>query len=75
MADVLFKQTSFTAFTNAYNYLYSPRHEITIQLNAKRLADVFFCFNLQQYYNEFMKTPLICNMIEYKLITDKNLTF
>ena len=53
-ADILFKQTSFFGFTNAYNYLNASKDHSRFFLNAKRLADVFYCFQLHKYYTEFM---------------------
>ena len=53
LADIMFKQSSFTAFSNAYNYLYSPSENERYHLNNKRLADGFFCFHLNSFFAEF----------------------
>jgi hypothetical protein len=59
MADILFKQTSFMSFCNAYNFLYAPKSTTRYFLNSKRLADVFFCYNIQRYYSEFKKNDTL----------------
>lgn len=58
MADILFKQTSFMSFCNAYNFLYAPKSTTRYFLNSKRLADVFFCYNIR-YYSEFKKNDTL----------------
>ena len=52
MADIMFKHASFRAFTDAYNYLHANDLAERFLLNAKRLADAFYCFELVKFYSQ-----------------------
>ena len=68
MADIMFKQTSFRSFALAYNYLYnaaSSNYE-RIQLQPKRLADVFFTYQAHKYSCEFLAKEISSKNIKNK---------
>ena len=51
-SDIIYKHSSFKAFTEAYNYLHATNFGQRFLLNAKRLADAFFVMELIKFYDE-----------------------
>ena len=69
MADTLFKQSSFRSFAETYNFLYSIKVTDRFRLNAKRLADAFYCYHISKYYFTYMRdTPLQSKNINMKIL-------
>ena len=58
IASILFNHASFRGFAQAYNYLHAKIDFSRIKLNAKRLTDVFYTYELNKYYSEFRKESL-----------------
>ncbi len=52
LADLIFKQCSFKAFSEAYNFHHSSVLFERALMNAKRLSEAFFAFEIVKYYNE-----------------------
>jgi len=65
LADIIFKHTSFRAFADTYNYLNISQLPFRFLLNAKRLADAFFCYELCRFYNNHMPYLLTSMHISY----------
>jgi hypothetical protein len=58
IAAILFNHASFRGFTQAYNYRYANTDFSRVKLNAKRLTDVFYAYELNRYYSEFKSETL-----------------
>jgi hypothetical protein len=58
LADIVFKHCSFRAFSDTYNFMNTSLLPFRYLLNAKRLADAFFCFELCKFYSENMPYQL-----------------
>jgi hypothetical protein len=52
MADLIFKHSSFYAFSNCYNYLHSHNSHSRNFLTDKRLSDVYYAFEMSKYIVE-----------------------
>ena len=61
MADIYFKHSSFSAFSNSYNYQYQTKEFERDKLDYRRLIDIWFCFKLVEYFKEFYNKNLISN--------------
>lgn len=76
MSDIMFKQTSFAGFCDAYNFLYANNlNDIRHKLQPHRLADVFYCYELIKFYNENGIDHNIEGMLLKILIITNNKTF
>jgi len=53
IASILFNHASFRGFAQAYNYRHANIDFTRTKLNAKRLTDVFYTYELNKYYSEF----------------------
>ncbi len=61
LADVIFKQCSFKAFADAYNFQYTSIELQRSLLNPKRLSEIFFCHEILKYYSEnSLSGPIEC---------------
>ena len=58
-ADLFFKTSSFRSFCASYNYLNMPNTKERRELEPKRLADIFYTFELLKYFTEFKNEPLL----------------
>jgi len=75
LADILFKQSSFKAFADAYNFQNSRASLHRGLMNPKRLSDIFYCFEIIKFYNENnIPGPIKCKFYKKKL-NSKNLNF
>lgn len=63
LADIIFKHTSFRAFTDTYNYLNASKLPFRFLLNAKRLTDSFFCYELCRFHYYSLTYQLISKYI------------
>lgn len=75
MADIMFKQCSFRAFAEAYNYLYGnfDNHKPNQQLNRQRLTEVFYIFNIIQFNLQHkIEKKLKCKISFFKIKTTLN---
>lgn len=73
-SDLIFKHSSFKAFTNSYNYFHSNCQEQMskhIQLEEKRLSEVWFYFNYLKVKKNFEKQQEVCAF--YVKDLDKNI--
>jgi hypothetical protein len=52
MADIMFKQSSFRNFAAAYTFRRRKDFPERQTLNAKRLADIFYCYEILKFYYE-----------------------
>lgn len=52
LADLLFKQSSFNAFCDGYNYLNSSSINERFKLNTKRFISIFFTYELNKFHFE-----------------------
>jgi hypothetical protein len=52
LADLLFKHCSFKAFSESYNFLHANIEQNRFSLDPKRLADVFYAYELCKFYHE-----------------------
>ena len=46
LADIIFKHSSFSAFSDAYNYIYHSRLSSRYLMNPKILANLFYTYEL-----------------------------
>lgn len=63
LSDIIFKHSSFRAFTDSYNYLHCSSLQFRFLLNSKRLADAFYCFELVRFFYENKNIPLQSKII------------
>jgi hypothetical protein len=52
LADLVFKQASYKGFADAYNYMNGDPSNSRFKLCPKRLAQIFYCFELCKFYHE-----------------------
>jgi len=61
MADILFKQSSFRAYTDTYNHLYVTSRFKRSLLDRRRLAEVFYTYHISKFFDEHqLPDKLIC---------------
>jgi len=52
LADIMFKQSSFRAFCDSYNFMHANPSQKRYYLNGKRIADIFYAYEILKFFNE-----------------------